>query len=89
MVQAVRTTQCALGEVHFGPGPREAKSLIFSRSLYVVEDVKRGEEFTAANVRSIRPALGLHTRHLAEVIGKRAARDIESGTPLSWELVAR
>jgi pseudaminic acid synthase len=54
-----------------------------------VEDVKRGEAFTKQNVRSIRPGHGLHTRHLAEVLGQSAARDIERGTPLSWDLVDR
>jgi sialic acid synthase SpsE len=49
--------------------------------------VKQGEVFTEANVRSIRPGHGLHTRHLGEVLGKRAMRDIERGTPLSWDLV--
>jgi len=53
----------------------------------VVEDLRRGEEFTARNVRSIRPAHGLHTRHLPQVLGKRAARDIARGTPLDWDLV--
>ena len=89
MVQAVRTVQCALGEVRFGASPREANSKAFRRSLYVVEDVKRGEEFSPQNVRSIRPACGLHTRHLPEILGKRAACNIVRGTPLSWELVSR
>ena len=47
-----------------------------------------GDVFTAGNVRSIRPAHGLHTRHLGEILGRRAARDIERGTPLSWDLVS-
>jgi pseudaminic acid synthase len=62
---------------------------VFRRSLFVVEDVRRGEEFTAHNVRSIRPAHGLHTRHLPEVLGKRASRDIVRGTPLDWDLVQK
>jgi pseudaminic acid synthase len=89
MVEAVRTAEKALGSVQFAPGPREASSLKFRRSLFVVEDIKKGELFTKQNVRSIRPADGLHPRHFNEVLGKRAARDIERGTPLSWALVAR
>ena len=87
MVDAVRTTQHALGEVHFGVAAHEASSRVFRRSLFVVEDVSKGQVFTARNVRSIRPAHGLHTRHLPQVLGKRAARDVERGTPLSWDLV--
>ena len=89
MVTAVRIAERALGEVHFGIAPNEAKSHIFRRSLFVVADVKRSDVFTAENVRSIRPAHGLHTRHFREILGRRATRDIAAGTPLSWDLVDR
>lgn len=89
MVEAVRFTEKALGEIHFGVSPKEASILAFRRSLFVVSDVKCGEAFTKENVRSIRPGYGLHTRHLREVLGRPAARDIASGTPLSWDLVHR
>ena len=89
MVEALRTAEKALGSPQFSPGTSEANSLKFRRSLFVVEDVKRGEVFTKQNVRSIRPADGLHPRHLSEVLGQRATCDIECGTPLSWALVAR
>ena len=87
MVDAVRITEKALGTVHFGIEAKEASSRVFRRSLFVVQDEKRGEAFTPENVRSIRPGYGLHTRHLQEVLGRKAAQDIERGTPLSWELV--
>jgi N-acetylneuraminate synthase len=87
MVEAVRTAEKALGEVHFGLSAKEQASRVFRRSLFVVQDMKKGESFTAANVRSIRPGNGLHTRHLPEVLGRKAARDIERGTPLEWDLV--
>ncbi len=89
MVEAVHTAEKALGTVQFASGAREASSRKFRRSLFVVEDIKKGELLTKQNVRSIRPADGLHPRHLNEVLGKRAARDVERGTPLSWALVAR
>jgi pseudaminic acid synthase len=87
MVEAIRTAEKALGEVHYGLGEHEAKSHAFRRSLFVVQDVKAGEMFTAKNVRSIRPSYGLHTRHLEEIIGRHAKRDIRRGTPITWELV--
>jgi len=89
MVDAVRIAEKALGEVHFGCSEKEASSRVFRRSLWVVQDVKRGDRFTAQNVRSIRPGHGLHTRHITEVLGRHAACDIERGTPLNWELVNR
>ena len=87
MVEAIRTTEKALGEVNYTVSPNESKSRVFRRSLFVVKDIKSGEAFTPDNVRSIRPGNGLHTRHFEDVLGKRAACDIERGTPLSWALV--
>jgi N-acetylneuraminate synthase len=88
MVDAVRIAEKALGSVRFTPGIRETSGLQFRRSLFVVENVKRGDVFTKSNVRSIRPTDGMHPRHLDEVLGQRAASDIERGTPLQWSLVA-
>lgn len=88
LVGAVREAEQSLGHVRFGPSTRERASLPYRRSLFVVADVKAGEPFTPENVRSIRPAAGLHTRHLEDVLGRRAACDIARGTPLSWELIA-
>jgi len=87
MVRAVRTAEAALGRVNYLLSDKEQQSRVFRRSLFVVQDVKQGEIFTPDNVRSIRPAHGLHPRHQDEILGRRAARDIACGTPLSWDAV--
>lgn len=87
MVAAIRTTEQALGRVNYTASANETKLRAFRRSLFVVADVKAGEPFTAQNVRSIRPGHGLHTRHLGEVLGRQAVRDVKRGTPLNWELI--
>jgi pseudaminic acid synthase len=79
----------AIGTPLYGPRtPQEKANLRFRRSLFVTKDVKSGEAFTPDNVRSVRPSIGLETKHYDAVIGKHAARDIEAATPLSWELIA-
>jgi pseudaminic acid synthase len=83
LTDSVRAAEKALGKVSYHTGERESHSRVFRRSLFVVKDVKAGEPFTRENVRSIRPAMGLHTRYLEEVIGCNAAHDLERGTPLS------
>ena len=87
MVEAVRTAEKALGEVRYEITEGEVKSLNFRRSLFVVKDMKAGEAFTEENVRSIRPGQGLHPRHFKDVLGRRAAKNIKRGTPLSWNLL--
>ena len=76
----------ALGSVHYGAGASEKPSLAFRRSLYVVEDMKAGEVFTAGNLRAIRPGYGLPPKFLGLALGRAARSDIPRGTPLSWDL---
>ena len=87
MVAAIRTAERAMGRITYEPTASEESNRQFRRSLFVVRDVRQGETFSVDNVRSIRPAAGLHTRHLREILGRAAARDVEAGTPLSWDLV--
>jgi N-acetylneuraminate synthase len=88
MVEAVRTTERAVGAVSYQATTREQASRVFRRSLFVVRDLRRGERFTHENVRSLRPAGGLPPRDLDRLLGRRAARDLPRGTPLSWDDVA-
>jgi N-acetylneuraminate synthase len=71
----------------FGPTESEQAVLRLRRSLWVVEDVRAGDEVTEQNVRSIRPAGGLAPDAIATVLGRRFRIDVGRGTPLSWELV--
>ncbi|WP_018908198.1 pseudaminic acid synthase [Salinispora arenicola] len=77
----------ALGSAVVGPTPTEREGLRFRRSLHVVADVRAGEPVTRANVRSIRPAGGLHPDELDRVLGRTFAWDVRRGTPLSWEQI--
>lgn len=86
-VAAVREAEAILGSVRYGPSPSEHRSLAFRRSLVVVATVEAGETFTADNVRSLRPGHGLPPKCLPEVLGRKAVRRVEPGTPLSWDLV--
>ena len=87
LVASVRETEQALGHVRYGPSPSEVGSLAFRRSLFVVADVEAGEFFSSDNVRSIRPAGGLHPKFVEAVRGRRATTSVERGTPLDWSMV--
>ena len=87
MVDAIRNVEKALGTISYDVTEREKSSRVFRRSLFVVRDVGVGEKLTEQNVKSIRPGFGLHTRHLGEVIGRRARKNIPKGTPLTWDLL--
>jgi pseudaminic acid synthase len=87
MVDSVREVEMALGEVSYELTDKMKKSREFSRSLFVVEDIEKGNIITENNVRSIRPGFGLHPSNLSSILGKKARVDIKKGTPMSWDLI--
>lgn len=89
MVKAVREAESAIGEIDYTLTEKQKKGKDFSRSLYVVEDIKSGDIITEKNVRSIRPGFGLHPKHFNKVLGNKFTNDASKGTPLCWELIKR
>lgn len=87
MVKALRIAEKMMGKVDYEMTEKKQKSRQFSRSLFVVKDVKSGENVTNENVRSIRPGFGIHPMFLSEIIGKQFTTDIEKGTPMSLDLI--
>lgn len=85
MVKAVRDTEKAMGKVDYSLTDKQKSNRVFSRSLYVVEDIKAGDIITENNVRSIRPGYGLHPKHYKDVIGEKVRVDLEKGKRFSLE----
>jgi len=89
MADAVRIASAAIGRAGYALSPQAAKNRVFSRSLFIVKDMKKGAVMTDENVRSIRPGHGMKPVFLRSVLGRRVTRDVKRGTPLSRELVGR
>lgn len=85
MVEDIRIVEKALGKVTYELTEKQKKSREDGRSLFVVKDIKAGEQFSKENTRSVRPAFGMHTMYYEEIIGKNAKTDIPKGTPLDWK----
>jgi len=85
MVEAVRQTESLLGEVTYELSEKTLRSREFSRSLFIVQDIKKGELFTEKNIRSVRPSFGIHPKYFNDIIGKRANKNLKEATPLSLE----
>ncbi len=77
----------AVGGVSYGPLEHERGSLVFRRSLYVVQDMKPGDVLTAENLRPIRPGYGLPPKYFEALLGKRVTRAVARGTAMSWDLI--
>ena len=89
MVEAVRNVEQAMGDGSLKATEKIKTAKRYRRSLFAVQDIKKGEYFTASNVRSIRPGIGLHPKYYYQILGKKASKDIEKGMPLSFDLIER
>ena len=86
VVEAERAWQ-ALGQISYGPTEVEKSSLTFRRSLYITEDMKKGDVLTEKNLRIVRPGLGLLPKYYDLIIGRKVNQNVKKGTAVEWELV--
>lgn len=89
MVNAVREAEKSIGKAAYELNEKTKKSREFSRSLFVAEDIKKGEPITEKNVRSVRPAFGLHPKYLKDILGKKISKDVIKGTPFDLSMIEK
>lgn len=87
LCEDARTAWLALGSVSYERADSERDNVKFRRSIYVVSDIPKGERLTRENVRRIRPGYGIAPKYYDQVLGKRAAVDLDAGTPLSFDMI--
>ncbi len=88
MVRSVRTTEQAVAGVHYGVTEADEGNRKYRRSLFVARPVEAGAVIGPQDVRSVRPATGLHPRHLADIVGRTASRALTPGSPVTWDMLA-
>ena len=87
LVDDIRTVEKSLGHIGYSISPAGQKNRHFMRSLYVIKDMKKGDIFTAENIGSFRPNLGISPKYYNEILGRKAVKDIKANTPLKKELI--
>jgi len=90
MKQLVIETERAwqsLGSVTYGTIEAEKGTLVFRRSLYIAEDMKKGDMLNNQNLRIVRPGLGLPPKCYDILIGRRVNRDVKKGTAVKLDMI--
>jgi sialic acid synthase SpsE len=87
MIDTVRIVEKTIGNITYGGVKGEEAMKKFRRSLFFVKDIKEGAIIDETNIRSIRPGNGIHTKYYWDILGKKVKKDIEYGTPVSWDLI--
>jgi len=86
MVEAVRESELAIGKIDYSLSEKQKSARNYSRSLYVSEDVKKGDIVTESNIKSVRPGYGMHPKHLQNILGKIFTKDCRIGTRVEEKL---
>lgn len=89
MAADIRQAEKAAGSIQYGPSIQEQDSMIFRRSVFCVQDIRKGEALTEQNVKVIRPGYGLEPSRYHDILGQRALCDIKRGTPLKSDQIGR
>ena len=87
MVDSIRNVEKTLGTISYDLSDKMKANREFSRSLFVVEDIVKGEVITEDNVRSIRPGFGLHPKYLNKIMGKKVNKNLKKGEPFEWSFI--
>lgn len=88
MAKALREVEELLGVESYELSQKSKEGRVFMRSLFVVEDIAKGERIKENQIRSIRPGYGIPPKMKYQVIGKKAKKALKRGEPLSfgdWE----
>lgn len=83
MVKSVRISEKMLGNVSYELTSSQADARKYCRSLYVSQDIKKGDIVTEENIKSVRPGNGLHPIYFDKILGKQFVEDLKIGEPLT------
>ena len=87
LVEESERAWLSIGRVNYDLSQAEKKSRIFQRSIYISQDLKKGDILNKKNLRIIRPGYGLSPKYYEDLIDVKVNQDIKKGTPFSWDFV--
>lgn len=85
MVDAVKRAVAAVGKPCYKPSEKEARSMVFRRSIFAAADIAEGEELTAENIRVVRPGYGAKPKYYEQLLGAASDRAYSFGDPIVFE----
>ena len=89
LVRKIREIELTKGKPTYASTNEENEQKKYRPSIFAVENIQKDELFSAQNIKTIRPGYGLPPKHIDRVIGKKAAQNIEKGTPINWKLIKK
>ncbi len=88
LCEQAKLAKQALGNIVYGGTAAESKSKYYRRSIFAYKDIACGETLSAANIKIVRPSIGLAPKHWPELMGRKSKLAIKAGTAIEWDLLA-
>ena len=85
LVDQVRLAESAMGIETYELTDKQISGKRYGRSIYISNDVKKGEILTEDNIKCVRPGLSLHPRHYNNILGKKVKNDFDKGSRIKLE----
>ena len=87
LVKDTSTAWKSLGSGSFERAKAEKSSIQFRRSIYFINDLKKGDTIKENDIQRIRPGYGIKPKFFSEIIGKKILKDVQRGDPVQWEVL--
>ena len=78
-----------LGKKIFFRNKSEKTNLQFRRSIYIINDIRKGEKFSFKNIKRIRPGYGGNPKYFNKLIGKKSPINLQFGKPLKNRMILK
>lgn len=72
----------AIGGVNYKLKEAETSNIQFRRSLYFINDIKKGEKIQQSDIASVRPGFGLPPKNFDQIIGKEVTKNVKRNTAI-------
>ena len=87
MVESIRDTEKALGKYKYRLSKGSYLNLKSKRSIYVCQNIKKGDKFSKNNIKVVRPSMGLHPKYYNQILGKKVNKDLFVGQRVKIEYI--
>ena len=78
-----------INDKNFARSKNELKNKIFRRSIYAIQDIKKGDILSKNNIRTFRPEKGILASYYLDILNKKSPINIKKNYPLPKKILKK
>ena len=87
MVGQIRKVEKSIGIITYKISKKSKISLNGKRSIYVSNDIQKGQKISKNNIKVVRPSYGLNPKFFERVLGKKTIKNLKAGSRLEMKFL--